>query len=287
MRVYTAIYNDCKLLPHFLRHYKSIGAEHFYISIHPSLESEALSCLSEYSATLRVSLDVADSLLAGTTAVWEMRSSFQEENEWIVIADLDEFLELSSPIADILTRAESYRANVVRGVMHDRFTESGKEGVINTKSDLASVFPIKARFIRDVMVGCDMKGILVKGLLKPAPHSSHHRYLGERVHTEVLDISHYKWIKGAIERLRKSLGLVNQAELNWAVEYQRILEHYEAHDRFDWRSFGGCPAVSFNPESTQRCLICGGVIDHLEARYSRKEYGYDLCRRHQGVIGNG
>jgi hypothetical protein len=95
----------------------------------------------------------------------------------------------------------------------------------------------EARFIEKVMHGCDHKGILVKGRLRAA--GAHHVFEGEKLSSEVLEIAHYKWIAGAIDRLKSAIQLVKEAGIPWHVEYKRALDHYERYGRFAWETFGG------------------------------------------------
>ena len=95
--------------------------------------------------------------------------------------------------------------------MLDRFRLDGQLTEFEPDSKLSKVYPIKARFIQNVMGGCDHKGVLVKSHMKPSRGAGHHRFDGETTFREVLAISHYKWIPGAIDRLRASYRLVLDA----------------------------------------------------------------------------
>src|SRR5437764_74095 len=83
----------------------------------------------------------------------------------------------------------------------------------------------------------DYKSVLVKGFLKSA--SAHHIFYGEVISSKTLDISHYKWFAGSIDRLKAAHELVIKAGEAWAIEYQRVLDHYDKHGRFAWEKFGG------------------------------------------------
>ena len=121
--------------------------------------------------------------------------------------------------------------------MYDRFSADGKLVDVDRETDLRNLFPVRARFIDKVMHGCDHKGILVKGPLKSK--GAHHFFVGEKLSSEVLEIAHYKWITGAIYRLKSAIQLVEEAGIPWHVEYKRALDHYERYGRFAWETFGG------------------------------------------------
>jgi hypothetical protein len=87
------------------------------------------------------------------------------------------------------------------------------------------------------MRGADYKGVLVKGQLKAAV--AHHRFVGEKVASTVLEIAHYKWNTRTIARVEHAYREVVKRGIPWAIEYRRILDHYEQHGRMAWEDFGG------------------------------------------------
>jgi hypothetical protein len=281
MKVFTAIHQDCRLLPHFLRHYTALGVTSFNFCVHPSLEKDVRAYLGSHPAIVRPTTDVASALLGDASAVSAMRAQFQGVEEWVLIVDLDEFLASSCELEKIISAADRAGTNVVRAIMHDRFTITGLEYPIREEEDLGQCFPIKSRFIRDVMGGCDMKGVLVKGLLQPVHQATHHRFEGEVVYSQALDLSHYKWITGALDRLRNTHQLVLEAGIGWASEFERVMEHYALHGCFAWWLFSAAPVDDYVAEPPDHCSVCEAVIDHQENLYSRNTYGQPLCRRHQ------
>jgi hypothetical protein len=281
MKLFVTIYDDAQLLGHFLRHYTRAGITEFFIAVPPGFEPAAAPFIDRYRITLCKGLDVADSLLTGTAAVSEMRRRYQRDDEWVVIVDLDEFVEFPEEVAAIVAAADKAGANVVRGIMLDRFSRDGRLSDFTPDADLSTVFPIKSRFIRNVMGGCDRKGVLVKGHLQPDVGHGHHWFDDERAFTNELEISHYKWVPGALDRLRASYSLVVDAGIGWSHEYKRALDHYDAYGRFAWEIFGGKLAVEFELEPPEHCADCGGTISEDEFAYSVTHFGKGLCRTDQ------
>jgi hypothetical protein len=237
MKLFMAIYDDARLLRHFLRHYDSAGVTEFYIAISGECASEAKAAVADYNVRLFEQFDVHDSSLGGNAAVTEMRRLHQTENEWIIIVDLDEFIEFSAEIEQIVSAAENEGANVVRGIMYDRFTADGRLADFNPDSDLSKLYPVRARFIAHVMRGADYKGVLVKGQLRGA--AAHHCFVGEKVASTILEIAHYKWNTRTIARLERAYTELVKRGIPWAIEYRRILDHYKQHGRMAWEEFGG------------------------------------------------
>jgi len=237
IKLFTAIAHDAQILGHFLGHYRQAGVTDFFIAADEKFRDAVgeFSCM--YDITFYSNLDVSDTILGQVSAVTEMRRKHQGAAEWAIIVDLDEFVEFDPDFSSIISAAECEGANVVRGVMWDRFARNGRTAGFGDASDLKSVYPVKALFIRNVMQGNDNKGILVKGLLKSS--SAHHKFEDEILYSKELEISHYKWTTGAVERLRAAHQLIAAAGEGFAVEYARILEHYQRHGRFAWEEFGG------------------------------------------------
>ena len=238
MKLFTTIYDDARLLAHFLEHYGRAGVTEFFIAVAGDLGSAVRPFMSQYHITLCEDLGVADRYPFGVSATTEMRRRYQKANEWAIVVDVDEFVEFPGPISDIIAAAEAEGANVVRAIMYDRFSADGQPRGFDSSSDLASLYPVKTRFIRDVMKGADWKGVLVKGDVRPA--GNFHNWKGQIVHSQIIEISHYKWTTNRIiDRVRADYRITSEMGLPSADEYKRVLDHYDQHGRFAWEEFGG------------------------------------------------
>jgi hypothetical protein len=239
MKLFTAIYDDARLLGHFLRHYDQAGVTEYFIAVAPEFVHGVETYKSAFAITVYEGLDVADSWVGGASAVSAMRDTHHADDEWAVIADLDEFIEFSPSISSIVQFAETEGANVVRGIMYDRFSADGRLIDFGPAAELSKVYPVRSRLTRDLMGGWDFKGVLVKGKLKPPPDSGHHLFVGEKICSQELEISHYKWNARAIERVRAAYEALTKAGKGWAIEYRQVLDHYDRNGRFAWEEFGG------------------------------------------------
>jgi hypothetical protein len=303
MKLFVTIYNDATLLGNFLHHYTVAGVTEFFIALPRTFLPVATPFKDLYRITLVVGLEPAAStnganLALGpggtapilqhdhldeamATVVSNMRRSYQGPEEWVLIVDLDEFIEFPRSIASITGAADRMGANVVRGIMIDRFARDGQPVTLTSHSNLSSLFPVKSRFTHEVMGGSDHKGVLVKGHLIPTAGVAHHRFDNEWPATERLEISHYKWIAGVLDRLKVSWLQVRSAGIKWAPHYERALRHYRANGRFAWETFGGASEEEFALGQLPLCAMCNGAIDEAEAEYSTSHFGQTLCRGHQ------
>lgn len=240
MKLFVCIYDDARLLPHFLHHYSACGVSEFHIAAPKHLAAYVANYGPTYKIVQYNDVDVADSFTGGTTAVSEMRRQAQGPEEWAVIVDLDEFVEFPRNASELVDAAEREGANVVRGLLYDRFAESGQPTGFDDHSDLWKVFPIRGRFRKRVM-GSDeeYKGVLVKGHLKGGGGGGHHFFQDERLYSSMLDISHFSWSDRSLARCAAAHQRLLNAGRHWHVEYKAALDHYEKHGRFAWETFGG------------------------------------------------
>ena len=94
-----------------------------------------------YSVIQYNDFNVAGSFTGGVEAVTKMRELAQGPEEWVVIVDLDEFVEFPEPVTALVEKVEAEGANIARGVMYDRFAIDGRLKDFADNSDLSCAFP--------------------------------------------------------------------------------------------------------------------------------------------------
>jgi hypothetical protein len=239
LKLFVCVFDDARLLPHFLRHYVRFGVTEYHIAVPPHLTNYIAGVSRNYRVVQYDDFNVAGSFTGGVEAVTKMRELAQELEEWVVIVDLDEFVEFREPVTDLVGKVEAEGGNIARGIMYDRFSIDGQLKTFDDDSELSALFPVRARFRSLVMRGNEFKGILVKGHLKS--RAAHHEFYDERPYSEMLEISHYKWNDRAVERTRLARDMCSVANSPWDFdgEFKRVLDHYDQHGRFAWETFGG------------------------------------------------
>jgi len=239
LKLFVCVFDDSRLLPHFLSHYDRFGVTEYHIAAPPHLAAYVANTTRKRKAIQYNDFNVAGSFTGGVEAVTKMRELAQGLEEWVVIVDLDEFVEFPEPVTDLARKVEAEGGNIVRGVMYDRFAIDGHLKPFDDSSNLPALYPVRARFRSAVMRGNEFKGVLVKGLLKS--QYAHHQFYDERPYSKLLDISHYKWNDRAIDRTRLAHEMCAAAGSPWDFdgEFTRVLNHYDQHGRFAWETFGG------------------------------------------------
>jgi len=165
------------------------------------------------------------------------------------------------PIFDIIADAQKEGANIGQAIMYDRFSADGKPRSFDASSDLSALFPVKARFLKAIG-GADHKGVLVKGLIQPA--ANFHNWKGQIVHSEVLEIAHYKWTDRIIDRVRSDYRVTSEARIPCAVEYKRVLDRYERHGRFAWEEFAGALAQAPTDRTSNPLPVSVKIADESQ-----------------------
>jgi hypothetical protein len=239
LKLFVCVFDDARVLPHFLGHYDRFGVTEFHIAAPPHLANYVAGVSRNYRAIQYNDFNVAGSFTGGVEAVTKMRELAQGPEEWVVIVDLDEFVEFPERVIDLVRKVEAEDANIARGVMYDRFAIDGRLKAFDDNSDLSALFPVRARFRALVMGGNEFKGLLVKGHLRS--RAAHHEFYDERPYSELLEISHYKWNDRSVDRTRLARDMCAAANSPWDfdAEFKRVLDHYDQHGRFAWETFGG------------------------------------------------
>lgn len=237
MKLFVAIFDDARLLPHFLRHYAHFGITEFHIAVPLPLSAYVAEKSVGYVVRQSHDQDTSNTVTGSVDAVTAMRLAAQGPEEWVVIVDLDEFVEFGGPAEELARRSDDLGFNAVRGIMYDRLAADGQPTGFDDHSVLPSVYPVRSRLTKQLMGGFDQKGVLVKGHLMS--RGAHHKYHGEKPAKEILEISHYKWTDRCLARVRQSVDMASAQGISWASQYQNVLDHYQENGRFVWESFGG------------------------------------------------
>jgi hypothetical protein len=220
--------------PHFLNYYSAVGIDHFFFAVDEAIASSVESVTRHWPCTAWRTADAAESLY-GVKAVSDMRRRHCEPDEWVVIADLDEFHLYPAPLPTLISSAETEGSNNIHGTMVDMLAEDGGLPPLPPPDgDLWALFPRRCALTRRLRGGADTKCDVVR---ETTP--SHHCLIGEkpRDSSTSYEIAHFKWHEGAIERMEHALAVTRDVGEHWWVEYERLLEHWRLHGRFRWEDF--------------------------------------------------
>ena len=225
MKLFVAITGHATLLPHFLRHYSAVGVTRYFVGC----DRELAGTVEQYARGVPVEviteIDATESIEGGTAAVTTMRLRYSSADEWVVIADLDEFQIHPAGLDATAAAADAEGANVVRGTLVDRVSSSGRLESVGPDDDVDRRFPEECYLTAHLQGGLAYKCALVKGLLGSGRTDAglslaHHHMAGERLASARIRIMHFKWNAEAVTRMAVAIARVKAAQQPFWTEYR-------------------------------------------------------------------
>ena len=207
MKMFTSIYDDASMLPHFLQHYPGLGVSQFFILIIGGIANRLLPAIQ-----FAINRDVDVKTIVGPEAYTpkadlDARVDLVHKNcrpdEWRMIADLDELVQYGVPIEALIESAILIGADHVESKMVDRITQSGDLAQIDGRS-IWSQFPSERDFNNEFIFGCARKIHMFKGdaVLTPGCHHAYTRAPGINIGKS----NHFRWTTKLPERLLRRLS---------------------------------------------------------------------------------
>ena len=89
-----------------MAHYDRAGVTQFFIALAEGHGSAVRPFMRAYRITTCEELRIADRYPFGVNAATKMRRRYQDPDEWVVMVDLDEFVEFPKPVFDIIADAQ-------------------------------------------------------------------------------------------------------------------------------------------------------------------------------------
>jgi hypothetical protein len=172
---------DLQLLPHFLKHYSKLDIEIFHLIIHSNSDFD----IDKFAnPKLNLKLEKWVGKFDGVTKTNKLNQIIEQtEQPLILMADVDEFQIWDRPL-------EGY----VWGRLRDR-EAPGEELIEISDKNIEEQFPLITK--RTLWADLD------KPCLFPSTDrllSPHHLRDNKNTRTNLIDIDHYRWAKGRIEK---------------------------------------------------------------------------------------
>lgn len=218
---------DVKLLKHNLEYYTAIGINRILLSIHIRQEWEKgfLDTVNEIIANYPAT--IADIHCKPGNASKEryerVISKHCRNNDWVIVADLDEFYEYSMPLADVVNYCEEKSYDYVTGEFLDRVGPMGERATI--QGNIWDSFPVGLRLTKNIGKGCVNKVVLARAGIKLT--GGHHRALsgnGCPISKCSAIVHHFKWDSSCIERIQYMKNMYTEENLPWVDETIRMEE---------------------------------------------------------------
>jgi hypothetical protein len=236
----TSVSRESDLLPHFVAHYLLAGVDNFVIALNdtrPGTREELEQRIAELDGVpIRVvpaSPRWRETGVEGANKEETRALHLDTATEWVVYADLDEFVV--TPDGGFTELVRAARADGwlwAPGELVDRVAADGSLAELLPDVPLEEQYPVRAHVTRDVCRANCGKVPLAHRRLEI--RSGHHGVFDDAQPQApvTLEVAHYKWRAGVVEAIERRVALYEQRGLlARAADSVRFLEHYREHGR--------------------------------------------------------
>lgn len=243
LRVLTSISYDAKLLPHFVAHYRALGVEAFAIAVHeqrPGLRGEIEELARPLGAGIEL-LPVSERQQRTGVEGWnkeELRQRIAMPGDWLIPADLDEFIQFPAPLPQLIAQMEESGTTHVMGEFRDRIASDGRLTETTAEPALWEQYPLECDFSARLVRCLCTKVVLCRG--DCALGSGHHFVTnGARaLRGPGVVVHHFKWRAGLLEALARRVEIYRRERVSWVGESERVLAYFARHGRIVPEEFG-------------------------------------------------
>lgn len=239
---------DPVLFEHWVTHYLSlgIGRENFLLVFHAKSEdSESIATFRRILSSLGVNAKIT--FMYGEFNVFrkylysvQCRQQFAGKNDWILLADVDEFQEYPEPLVDFLRAADQRGCYAVRSRFNDRFANDYLPKKVVREVALESQFPKSLRFTQLILRGCCTKIAAHKMQVMTSEGGNHSVWPDPRkeaedpriIQSRDVKVHHYKWTEGIEKRLAERDAFLSKSQVSWKDEAKRALAYLETNQGF-------------------------------------------------------
>lgn len=262
--VYVVVAVDSRnidIVPHFVRHYSAFGVplSNFLVILNGRALDDVRFTTAR--ATLRaLYVNVAEwigdfSSLAALKVKLRLLYRFSRPN-WLLYADIDEFVALSGNVRQIVAEYERRNYTHSFGTFRDRVARDGSLPEIKGARNIADQLPLRCNITIGLLRAMAHKMCFVRGDLRASTGNHflmddvlYRRYNITRPRVAVplsatkmapdrWTIDHYKWSAGIVDSLRERVSYYRTTgRFHWWRESQRFLDQYDALGRIDVRAY--------------------------------------------------
>ncbi len=231
MHVYTTVYRDAELLPHFIRHYETIGCAGIHVLVNTNGLSEvSREIVRRHSAYVVRTYSAEFSAPHRTAVEMEEKNRMLGTGQFYAAPDLDEFFKLPVELKQLVSEMRWH--DYIEGVFVDRIAADGSFPPIE-QGNVWDIFPIDCHLTRDVLRGYDTKVMCLRSEFNVAVGKHQPVEAGLRRLPQSGSVFHFKWHARVLERLRERSQLLRKQKLPWFEESDRFLEHVATYGRIE------------------------------------------------------
>jgi hypothetical protein len=224
MKLIFSVRDDIEIWPMFKGFYEIQGITEFLcVSYGPKLWGD--NVITEYVSEIDKgrSLGYNDSLMQEI-----VKKKHLKVGEWVVTADLDEFITFGEIEKNSITRecelAKSRNCEYILGRFVDRVTTDGSLPE-KLEDDIFVQFPICKDITERILGGCSDK--VVASRFDVELSAGHHYPVKKNLnmHNRIASVNHFKFWKNSIKRIEKRKNEYQSKNIPWYKESERFLEY--------------------------------------------------------------
>lgn len=187
----------------FLAYYRDLGVDNFVFGLH-SLESDFEKMtlfLEKYGCRVGETLTGPMDFHQQQPKIENiMRKRFFKDEEWCIIADNDEYIEITSDHLKELDKGVDY--DYIKGLVIDRFSADGKLLEVEQSTDLFKQFPLRGHIDMKYAGHYTPKVPLLK--TKVEVGTGHHRAKGYfKPYGKTINVHHFKWTSAFLATIHR------------------------------------------------------------------------------------
>ncbi len=274
----VAMGHDLRLFERHLRHYRALGVDDVLVDIQTG-SGNADELLESVTATAARHgaqiVAVEPGPYTGTRVRRErLVAAHCRPDDWLVIADLDEFHEYPTRLDRITAYCDAHGYDFVMGELVDRVAPGGVLAELDERP-LSAQFPLGCHLTRDLCGGWSRKVVLARPAVAIV-EGNHEALCGngcpeERIH---VPIHHFRWDARVVDKNRFMIDSIRERGLYHWNEKERLLRHLEAGGgridvtsrRLGSRALGGTiPAI----DDRSRCSGAQAMISPVSDCHRR------------------
>jgi len=207
LRSVVSVDYDLALLDRFICHYRDLGVNNFLITLNISSNdsklSHAVDILSKHNISPMYiwSQPYKDTI---RTKYLDKMLNHLNDHDWIITADCDEFIRLTTTINYILNIMNKDGSDYVRGYVVDRLKDDYTIPKTLDKRTLEDQFPIecnmqKIKSKNEYMQKIPIHRKYIK--LSLGNHNIQKKYFHLKCYNHIYVIDHYKWFGNVMQKM--------------------------------------------------------------------------------------
>lgn len=228
----TVVGSRLDLLPHMLRHYRTLGVDDMTVGLHlESMSSifynEAASICESFGAN--IGPIYVGSWYPGVNPFLYAIMQERAPEDWYILADVDEFHIYPSALNTFLQAIADRGFDYVNGCLVDRLGPGGTLPAVEADRPLWQQFPLAALITDTILKGDVRKVVAARGhvVLGVGQHSARSG-VGCPPSEHYIPVHHFKWADNVVDGLRIRAEFYRRHGVHYWRESQRFLDYCES-----------------------------------------------------------